>query len=206
MTRPIVYVVDDDDAVRRSIEVWLRSLEMDVRGFVSGEAFLAAYKPVVPACLVVDLRMPEMDGLALQERLRSSGVGLPIIFLTGHATVRFAVQAMENGAVDFLEKPYDPNVLLERLRQALDWHARSAGETARAAELLQRYGGLTQRQKDVLRRVVQGKPNKVIALELDLSEKTIELHRAKMMRRMGAESLAELVKMWMVLEDRPDMA
>jgi len=205
MTRPTVYVVDDDDAVRRSLETWLRSLDMDVRAFVSGEAFLAAYKPLVPACLVVDLRMPDMDGLALQERLRSSGVMLPIIFLTGHATVRFAVQAMENGAVDFLEKPYDPQELLERLQQALDWHGRSAGAAAHVAELVQHYDGLTQRQKEVLLRVVQGKPNKVIALELDLSEKTIELHRAKMMRRMGADSLAELVKMWMLLEGRPEI-
>jgi two-component system, LuxR family, response regulator FixJ len=205
MTRPTVYVVDDDDAVRRSLELWLRSLDMEVRAFLSGEAFLAAYKPVVPSCLVVDLRMPEMDGLALQERLRSSGVSLPIIFLTGHATVRFAVQAMEAGAVDFLEKPYDPSVLLERVRQSLDWHARSAGDAARTAELVQRYRGLTLRQKEVLQRVVVGKPNKVIALELELSEKTIELHRAKMMRRMGADSLAELVKMWILLEGRPDI-
>jgi len=202
MTRPTVYVVDDDDAVRRSLELFLRSHDMDVRGYLSGEAFLAGFKPVVPACVVVDVRMPEMDGLALQERLRWSGV--PIIFLTGHATVPTAVRAMENGAVTFLEKPYDPQVLLARLHEALTLHAQSAVEAARIAELRQRYGSLTQRQQEVCVRVVEGKPNKVIALELDLSEKTIELHRAKMMRRMGADSLAELVKMWVQINGRPD--
>ena len=202
MTRPTVYVVDDDDAVRRSLELWLRSHDMDVRGFISGEAFLAGFRPVVPACVVVDLRMPEMDGLVLQERLQSSGV--PIIFLTGHGTVSIAVKAMENGAITFLEKPYDPEVLLEHLQRAFERHLQSARDAALRAELVQRYAGLTQRQKEVLRRVVQGKPNKVIALDLDLSEKTIELHRAKMMRRMGADSLAELVKMCMLLEGFTD--
>jgi FixJ family two-component response regulator len=190
--------VDDDDAVRRSLEFLLRGQDMDVRGYVSGEAFFAAFKPVVPACVLVDLRMPEMDGLDLQARLRPSKV--PIIFITGHGTVGTAVKAMENGAVSFLEKPYDPEVLLERVRVAHERHSQIAGEAARVGELVQRFLGLTPRQREVLRRVVQGKPNKVIAIELDLSEKTIELHRAKMMRRMGADSLAELVKMWVLLE------
>ena len=197
MTRPTVYVVDDDDSVRHSLEVFLRTKDMDVRGFFSGEALLAGFKPVPPACVVVDLRMPEMDGLALQDRLRPSGV--PIIFLTGHATVTTAVKAMKNGAVTFLEKPYDPQVLLERLHEAHALHLELAAMSARKSDLKQRYEGLTQRQKEVLLRVVEGKPNKVIAIELNLSEKTIELHRAKMMRRMGAESLPELVKMCVLL-------
>lgn len=195
MTRPTVYVVDDDDAVRRSLELWLRSLGMDVRGFGSGEAFLAGFEPAVPACLVVDLRMPQMTGLELQERMRERGADVPIIFLTGHGTVRHAVRAMENGAVDFLEKPFEKDVLLERVRQSLDRHAQTAIDSERLADLRERFESLTARQREVFDRVVAGKPNKVIALELDLAEKTVELHRAKMMRRMGAESLAELVRM-----------
>jgi FixJ family two-component response regulator len=195
MTRPTIYIVDDDEAVRRSLELWLGSLDMDVQGFGSGEAFLAGHRPCVPACLVVDLCMPHMDGLALQQCLCEKGVDLPIIFLTGHATVRGAVCAMENGAVDFLEKPYDADVLLERLRQALARHSQRAGDKARRAELVRRYRSLTVRQKDVCERAVQGMPNKRIAKELGVTEKTVELHRSKMMRRMGAKSIAELVRL-----------
>ena len=195
MTRPTVYIVDDDDAVRRSLELWLLSHELDARGFASGEAFLAGYQPVVPACLVADLRMPRMTGLELQEQLLRRGIHLPIIFLSGHGTVRHAVQAMEHGAVDFLEKPYEKDVLLERIRGAFVRHQNESVRVARESELRRNFGELTRRQREVFERVVAGKPNKVVAAELGLAEKTVELHRSKMMKCMGADSLAELVRM-----------
>lgn len=193
MTNATVYVVDDDDSVRHSLESMLRHHDMDVRGYSSGATFLADFKPVVPACVVVDLRMPEMDGLTLQERVRPSGV--PLIFLTGYGSVETAVAAMANGAEWFLEKPVDPQRLLDRLHKAHALHREAAAEAALKADLQQRYDALTQRQKDVLLGVVEGKANKVIAIELSLAEKTIELHRANVMTNMGAKSLAELVKM-----------
>ncbi|MEM7309549.1 MAG: response regulator [Planctomycetota bacterium] len=200
MTRPTVYVVDDDEAVRHSLEFWLRSLELDVHGFPSGEAFLSQADIVTPSCLVVDLRMPDMTGLELQERLNSEGIRVPVIFLTGHGTIPQAVQAMSRGAIDFLEKPYEKEVLYDRIQKAIAKDERESFDAQRLDELRERRAGLTQRQLEVLERVVEGKANKVIAIELGLSEKTIELHRAKMMRRMGADSLAELVKMWVALQ------
>ena len=202
MNRSTVYIVDDDDAVRRSLELWLRSLEMDVMGFPSGEAFLGGYREVTPACLVMDLRMPDMNGLEVQARMIQAGVRIPTIFLTGHATVPQAVEAMENGAVDFIEKPFEKDVLLERIRQAHQRDSSEVVEAKRLGELRDRMNSLTPRQREVLDRVVQGKANKVIALDLDLSEKTIELHRAKMMKRMAADSLADLVKMWVAVEGK----
>ena len=176
MIRPTVYVVDDDEAVRHSLEFWLRSLEMDVQGFPSGEAFLAQAQIVSPSCLVVDLRMPDMTGLELQARLKAEGIRVPLIFLTGHGTIPQAVQAMERGAIDFLEKPYEKEVLYQRIKQALAKDTKDAFDAKRIDELRERKAGLTQRQLEVLERVVQGKANKVIAIELGLSEKTIELH------------------------------
>jgi len=195
MTIPTVFIVDDDDAVRRSLELLFRSLGMQTQGFASGEAFLAGYEPAVPACLIADLRMPRMTGLELQEQMQSRGIQIPIIFLTGHGSVRQAVHAMEHGAVDFLEKPFEQDVLVARVRASLDRHASEATGEARLEDLRRRYQALTTRQEEVFERVVAGKPNKVIAIELGLAEKTIELHRAKMMRCMGAKSLADLVVM-----------
>jgi FixJ family two-component response regulator len=199
MTRPTVFIVDDDEAVRRSLELWLHSLGMEARGFASGEAFLDGYTPAAPACAVVDLRMPRMTGLELQEALLARDVHIPLIFLTGHGSVRHAVQAMGNGAMDFLEKPFEKDVLLERIQSALVRNEAEALDEARLADLRQRHGTLTRRQAEVFERVVSGKPNKVIAIELGLAEKTVELHRAKMMRCMGARSLPELVVMAVAL-------
>ncbi len=199
-SRPTVYIVDDDEAVRSSIEFWLSSLGMDVRTFASGEDLLVGFAPESPCCIVVDLRMPNMDGLALQNRLHKEGTRVPIIFLTGHGSIPLAVQAMENGAVDFLEKPFEKEVLLKRIEQALDRDSAQEADGRELNVLRQRVDSLTRRQREVLDHVVQGKANKVIAIELGLSEKTIELHRAKMMKKMSAESLAELVRMWVTLE------
>lgn len=199
MTRPTIYIVDDDDAVRRALELWLRSLSMDARGFGSGEAFLAGYNAATPCCVVVDLRMPRMTGLELQEQMIARDIHAPIIFLTGHGSVRHAVQAMGNGAVDFLEKPFEKDVLLGRIQTALARHESTSMDDARLADLRRRHGALTRRQTEVFERVVAGKPNKVIAIELGLAEKTVELHRAKMMRCMDAPSLAELVVMAVAL-------
>jgi FixJ family two-component response regulator len=176
-----------------------RSLGIDAQGFGSGDAFLAGYKPTVPACLVADLRMPRMTGLELQQQLLDRNIHIPVIFLSGHGSVRHAVRAMEHGAIDFLEKPFDKEVLVERVRAALEHHASTANEDAHLADIRKRFAALTTRQLEVFERVVAGKPNKVIAIELGLAEKTIELHRAKMMRGMGAKSLADLVVMAVAL-------
>ena len=196
MHEATVYIVDDDDAFRSSLKLWLRSLKMEAVCFASGEAFLESYRETTPACLVMDLSMPGVNGLEVQERMRQAGVRVPVIFLAGHATVPQAVEAMRKGAIDFLEKPLEREVLEERISQALLRHTREAVDAQRLAELRQRMNSLTPRQREVLESVVQGKANKVIALELELSEKTIELHRAKMMKRMAAGSLANLVKIW----------
>lgn len=197
---PTVHVVDDDPAVLSSLQWWLESLEYQVRTYPTAEEFLQHHVPSTPSCVVIDVRMPDMDGLELQQRLAESGACVPVIFLTGHGTIPLAVEAMNRGAVDFLEKPYEKEVLRERIEKALERSRTQDSRQNSLAEIRANYDALTRRQREVLAHVVEGRANKVIAIELGLSEKTIELHRAKMMKRMAADSVAHLVKMWMVLQ------
>lgn len=191
---PCVYVVDDDAPVRDSLTMLIRSMGYKVQGFESAPDFLEAYDDG-PGCLVLDIRMPQMSGLDLQEVLVERRAILPIIFMTGHGDVPMAVQAMRGGAVDFLQKPLRDQDLLDRINEALRKDAENrellAQHQATAARLTQ----LTAREREVLDLVVAGKANKVIAYELDVSQRTVEIHRARVMEKMRATSLAHLVRM-----------
>lgn len=194
-SRPTVYVVDDDDAVRDALCTLLRSVDIDVDAFASADAFLNAKPFKRPSCLILDVRMPGMSGTELQQLLVTNGQQLPIIFVTGHAEVPMAVRAMKLGAVDFVEKPFDAESLLTRVREVLERDATSVQNQSEMTTVAERLGRLTRREKQVLERVIAGKPNKTSAAELGLSEKTIETYRLRLTRKMKAESLADLVRM-----------
>lgn len=191
-----VFVVDDDQAARESLRWLLESVGHPVRCFGSAREFLAEYDGSVPGCLVLDVRMPGMSGLELQSHLQEQQWCLPIIMVTGHGDVPMAVRAMKSGAVDFLQKPYNDQVLLDRIQQALELCRQRSREHYELSRLQRNYEQLTPREKEVAELVVSGKANKVIAIELDLSPKTIEVHRANVMEKMQARSLSELVRMW----------
>lgn len=192
---PTVFVVDDDAAVRESLAMLLESAGLRVESYVSAREFLAEGDLSRPGCLILDIRMPGLSGLDLQDVLVERGVQLPVIMLTGHGDVPAAVRAMRGGAVDFLEKPFDSEVLLERIRQAFERDAELRRDSATQAALAERLSQLTQREREIMELIVAGNANKVIALDLDISERTVELHRARIMRKMGARSLAELMRM-----------
>lgn len=195
MRDPVVFVVDDDEAVRSAVAMLLRSVFLDVETFASARDFLDAWTPDRAGCLVLDLRMPGLSGLELQERLAGQGSPLPIIFLTGHGGVPDAVAAMRAGAVDFLAKPFRDQDLLDRVQEALEVDRSRRAQTGMRAELRSRLERLTPREAEVLDRVVEGQPNKQIAAELGVSERTVEIHRARVMAKMEAASLAELVRL-----------
>ena len=191
----IVFVVDDDQAVRETISLLLGSIGLNVQLFHSATAFLDSYNPDLGGCLVLDIRMRGLGGLELQQVLKQLDYDLPIIFLTGHGDVMLAVQAMRAGAFDFLEKPFHPQSFLERVNQALQVDlVRRRGRTERS-QIQSQLVRLTPREREVMEHLVQGQPNKVVAIELGLSERTVEVHRAKIMAKTGARSLAELIGM-----------
>jgi FixJ family two-component response regulator len=202
-TEAVVYVVDDDSAVRDSLAWLIESVGWQVRTYDSAEAFLAGHDPGATGCLVLDLRMPGMSGLELQKQLAAQRVDIPIIFITAHGTVPAAVHALHAGAVDFITKPFDNETLLARVEQCVEQcrrqrQARSARE--RVAEHLAR---LTPREREVMEQVVAGKANKAIAAALDLSVRTVETHRTRVMEKMDAASLADLVQMAMLFRQPP---
>lgn len=191
---PHVFIVDDDEAVRDSLQALLEGRGHRVASFADAEAFLAAYRPGQAGCALVDLRMPGMDGLTLLDRLRAKGARLPVIMVTGHGDVSLAVKAMKSGAMDFIEKPYVNETMLETVRRALAVAGGGVEEMV-PAEIAARTAELTPRERDVLERLVEGKPNKIIAHELEISPRTVEIHRANLMKRMQADSLSHLVRM-----------
>ncbi|MGQ0384549.1 MAG: response regulator transcription factor [Gammaproteobacteria bacterium] len=204
MTRPgpapTVFVVDDDAGVRGALVLLLKSLNLPCRAYGSAPEFLAEYDPESPGCALLDVRMPGMSGLELQQELNRRGALLPVIFITGHGDVPMAVEAMQHGAFDFLQKPFRDDELLDRVRRALarDGELRAAvGEKGRIRERLAR---LTSRERQVLALMTAGKPNKVMAAELSVSQRTVEIHRAHVMRKLGARSLAQLVRMTLVAD------
>lgn len=191
----VVHVIDDDVDVRQSLAFLLSTAGLAVRVHESAVAFLAALPGVQDGCVVTDIRMPDMDGLELQRRLRENGIGLPVIVMTGHADVALAVAAMKAGAVDFIEKPFDDKALLDAIQSALTRHAQDAESRARRSEIEARLDLLSVREREVLDGLVAGKPNKIIAFELGISARTVEVYRANVMTKMRAESLSELVRM-----------
>ncbi len=201
MSQGLVYIVDDEESIRDVLSRLFESIRLDVKAFVDARDFLSEYSPDHhPACLLVDLRMPGMSGLTLQEELKRRGVRIPLIFMTGYGDVSSCSQAMKSGALEFLEKPLNEQKLLDAVYFALDLDRRSAQERARAAVLGERYRRLTPRERQVLSRVIAGLLNKQIAYELDISEGTVKGYRAQVMEKMEASSLPELVRMTQQLE------
>jgi len=193
---PTIFVVDDDETLRGSLRWLLESLRHNVQTYASAREFLSSYDPVQPGCLVLDIRMPEISGLQLQEILTKRGICIPVIMITGHADIAMAVRAMKAGAIDFIEKPFNDQELLERVQQALALDARLRREEAQRRIIIGRLDMLTPREREVLERVVSGKHNKMIAAELGISMKTVEACRAKVMNKMGVNSAVELAGMY----------
>jgi len=193
----IVHIVDDDVGVRDSLQWLLGSVGLAARAYSNAQDFLDAYDGNTPGCLVLDVRMPGLSGLELQETLRRRGIRIPIIIVTAHADVPIAIRALKAGAVDFIEKPYSDQILLDRVRDAIDRDREQRRIASKRAAIAAQVAQLTPREREVMQLVVAGKANKVIASELGLSQKTVEVHRARVMRKMHADSVAQLVQLAM---------
>ncbi len=192
---PTAYVVDDDEAIR-SLWRWLmESNGIAVRTYATAMEFIEGYDPETPGCLVLDLRLPGMSGLELQDYLKKRGIEMPIVFVTAHGDVATAVTALKGGAVDFIEKPFSYRQVLSIIEKAFRRDAENRDRRIRHLRVASRMAMLTEREREVLRRVIEGKQNKVIAGELDISVKTVEFHRSKLMEKMGVDSVAELVQL-----------
>jgi FixJ family two-component response regulator len=193
-SKPTIHVVDDDEAMRDSL-VWLLDDDRyDVRTYASGEDFLERFAPSPPACVILDIRMPGISGVEVHERMARQGVVTPVVFVTGHGDVPMAVDAIKRGAFDFVEKPFNEARLTGIIERALEEDAKFAGQTAAQTEIAARLAKLSPREREVLDLVVAGKMNKTIADVMNISIKTVEAHRAKVMEKMCARSLAELVQ------------
>ena len=194
MTDPKVHIVDDDDAMRDSLKWLLESRGLEVELYASGDEFLKAFDNGFCGCLVLDVRMNGMSGLDLYERLQARGCTLPVIFITGHGDVPMAVSALKKGAVDFIEKPFNDQDILGLIEECMQQDLAAAVKRAESASVAQRLDSLTQREQEVLAMVIAGKLNKQIADELGISIKTVEVHRSRVMQKMAANSVAELVQ------------
>jgi two-component system response regulator FixJ len=192
---PVVYIVDDDEAVRGSLRMLMRSVGLQAQALGSAREFLDTYDRRQSGCLVLDVRMPQMSGLELQQQLNQRGATIPVIFISGHGDVPMAVEAMQHGAFDFLQKPFRDQELLDRVQRALALDAQSRATSAADAQIRDRLKSLTPREQQVMRLVTLGKANKVVGAELGVSQRTVEIHRAHVMEKMQARSLAELVRM-----------
>lgn len=197
---PIVHVVDDDDAVRRFLGGLIESVNLRVQASASAQEFLDAYETGRPGCILLDIRMPGMSGLEFQKELIKRAIDLPVIIITAHGDVQAAVQVMKAGAFDFIEKPFSNEMLLDRVQTAVSQSLRSSNGRIRKEDVARRLERLTPRERQVMSLVVAGETNKGIARQFDISERTVENHRAKVMGKTGAKSLAELVRMIAILE------
>ena len=195
MPDALVYIVDDEPAVRDSMAMLVSSVGLQAKTFSSAEAFLAGYSPGAPGCVVADVRMPGMSGLELQEHLSAKRIPVPVVIMTGHGDIAMAVRAMKAGATDFLEKPFNDQVFLESVQRALRRPATATHADADVTDAIARLETLTAREREVMQLIVEGRANKVIAAKLSLSIRTVETHRAKIMEKAEARSLAELVRM-----------
>ncbi len=197
-SEPTVFVVDDDQAMRHSLQWLIESAGLRVRTFASAEDFLRAYYPGQAGCLLLDVRRPGMSGLELQDYLTREEIRVPVVIITGHGDVAMAVKAMRAGALDFIEKPFDDEALIVSLRSALDADKRRRADRVLRAEVARRLAELTPREHEVMEMVTAGKSNREIAAALGVSAKTVEAHRARVMDKMRAESLAELVRLCLI--------
>ena len=192
---PTIFVVDDDEGVRNSLRFLLKSVGLTTHTLASAGEFLEVYSPRQPGCLVLDVRMPGMSGLELQQQLNLRGAVIPVIFITGHGDIPMAVEAMQHGAFDFLQKPFRDQDLIDRIQRALERDAKNRSALAQSDRIAERLRSLTTREQEVLTLMTRGMPNKVMAAELGVSQRTVEIHRARVMEKSGASSLAELVRM-----------
>jgi two-component system response regulator FixJ len=197
MPEPRAHIIDDDDAARDALAFLLFTADVPVASYASASEFLKVAKES-RGCVVTDVRMPEMDGLELVHRLKQLGVALPVIVMTGHADVPLAVEAMKAGVTDFIEKPFDDELMLSAIRRALATDGEGEAREAERLRIADRIARLSGRERDVLVRLVVGKANKVIAFDLDISPRTVEIYRANLMTKMGAGSLSELVRMALI--------
>jgi FixJ family two-component response regulator len=197
-----IFVVDDDDAMRRALGTLLSTVGYKTALFAMPSEFLARFKADEPGCLILDIRMPEMSGLEVQQQLNRVGAMLPVIFITGHGDVPMAVQAMKEGAFQFIQKPFRDQQLLDHINHALQFDRDNRKDFALRAEVQRRLETLTPRESQVMDLVVDGEANKVMAIDLGLSERTVEIHRAKVMEKMGARSVAHLVKMHLSVSEK----
>ncbi len=195
---PTVFIVDDDNEVRSALALLMESIGMPVETFASAQAFLDQFNPLRSGCLVLDIRMKGMSGLDLQERLSKEAIYPPIIVITGHGDVPMAVRAVKAGAVDFIEKPFNDQFLLDSVHRAIEQDAQRRGKAMQLAEIEKRLKQLTPREQEILNLVVSGKRNKTIAFDLDISQSTVEAHRSKVMEKMQARSLSDLMRMMLV--------
>ena len=202
-TKPTIFIVDDDPSVRESTELLLKSVGFNVKTFVSAQDFLKANLQEDLGCLILDVRMPGISGLDLQEKLVSAKTPLPVIFITGHGTVPMSVRAMKAGAVDFLQKPFEEQDLLDAINRAITQHGERKSKKDEADKLRQRLKALTSREYEVFSLLVTGMANKEIAHKLGTSERTVKAHRAQIMEKMNAESLADLIRFAEKLKTHP---
>ena len=194
-TQPVVFVVDDDEAICRSLCLLIEDIGLDVKTFNSAQQFLDAYAPSQPGCLVLDVRMSGMSGLELQAKLEKLSYDIPTIIITGHGDVPMAVEAMKNGAFDFIEKPFRDQVLLDSIQKAIATDAKNREARAQSVDFQSRVEQLTQREREIMDLLMLGKANKVIAYELDISPKTVDFHRANILSKVGVNSVVDLVRL-----------
>lgn len=199
--KPLVHLVDDDEAIRRSAGFMLKTGGYRVRTYESGVELLKEARTLEPGCILLDIRMPQMDGLEVQQALQGAGVALPVIIMTGHGDVTLAVKAMKAGAVDFIEKPFEKASLVSALAEGFSRLARAGKDRSRADEAAVRLQALTPRERDVLAGLAEGLPNKSIAYDLGISPRTVEIHRANLMQKLGVRSLSEALRIAFAAQD-----
>jgi FixJ family two-component response regulator len=193
--KPTVFIIDDDPSVRKSLVRLLRSLGFDAETFASAELFLARKHYDGAGCIVLDVQMPGLSGMDLQDALSKADYSMPVIFITGHGNIPMSVEAMKRGAVDFLPKPFDDEELLQAVKKAVEKDRKAKSERAEVHDILRRIGQLTPREHEIFRHVITGMLNKQIALRLDIAEKTVKIHRGRVMEKLGVDSVAELVRL-----------